>query len=295
MTVQSMTGFARREGVNGRYRFAWELRSVNGKGLDLRLRLPSGLDAMEAECRRLAGEKLTRGNLQASLSLATDDVRLEAVLNRDALAAVMALKAELGDAIDPAPLRFDTLLSIKGLVDLREPEESPEATAERDRAVMEGFRAALDDLVAMREAEGAALQAVLLGHVERIGALTAEVEADPSRSPAEIRRRLETQIAALIDVASTFDRDRLHGEAALIATKSDLREEIDRLKAHVAAARALFAEGGPIGRKLDFLAQEFNRETNTICSKSNAASVTAAGLALKVVIDQFREQVQNLE
>jgi uncharacterized protein (TIGR00255 family) len=217
MAVQSMTGFSRREGVSGRTRWAWELRSVNGKGLDLRLRLPPGLDGLEAELRRLAGELLTRGNLQASLTLATEEAKLEAVLNREALAAVLALKADLGASIDPAPLRFDTLLSIKGLVELREPEESAEAVAARDAAIVDGFAAALADLVAMREREGAALAAVLLAQIERIAALAASVEADPSRSPEEIRRRLEVQVAQLVEMASTLDRDRLHGEAALLA------------------------------------------------------------------------------
>ena len=147
----------------------------------------------------------------------------------------------------------------------------------------------------MRRKEGSALADVLLGQVARIEALAAIVEADPSRSVAAIAERLSAQVAALLQGASALDRDRLHQEAALLATKADLREEIDRLAAHVAAARELIAAGGPIGRKLDFLAQEFNRESNTICSKSNAAAVTAAGIELKVVIDQFREQVQNLE
>lgn len=295
MTVQSMTGFARREGTAGRHRWVWELRSVNGKGLDLRLRLPPGFEPLEAEVRRLTAARLTRGNLQMSLSVTVAEARIEAVLNRDALNAVIALRDELGPLVDPSPLKLDSLLGIRGLVDIREAEESAEAAAERDAAILSGLEAALDDLVAMRTGEGQALVAVLSEQVRTIERLAAVVEQDPSRSPEEIARRLAAQVATLMDAAGTLDRDRLYGEVALLATKADLREEIDRLKAHVAAADELLARGGPIGRRLDFLAQEFNRESNTICSKSNSAQVTAAGIELKVVIDQFREQIQNLE
>ncbi len=295
MTLQSMTGFARSEGGSGRSRFVWELRSVNGKGLDVRLRLPTGLERLEADIRRLVGESLSRGNIQAALSVTVDETRMEAVVNRDALAAVLSLREELGDVIDPAPLRLDTLLSIRGLVDIREQEDAEEALAARDVAILKALEKAIDNLQKMRQAEGDALRTVLEGHVARIAELTRAVEADPSRSPEEIGRRLSQQVSQLLQEKSGLDRDRLYAEAALLATKADLREEVDRLKAHVAAVGELLAKGGPVGRRLDFLAQEFNREANTICSKSNAAAVTAAGIELKVVIDQFREQVQNLE
>jgi uncharacterized protein (TIGR00255 family) len=296
MTLQSMTGFARVEGSSGRYRWAWELRSVNGKGLDLRTRLPQGHEALETDIRRLAGERLTRGNLQIGLSVTVSENRVEAVLNRDALAAVLALRDELGpEVLDPAPLRLDTLLSIRGLVDMREATDDAEAIAARDADILDGLERAVSALADMRTTEGAALRRILEEQITRIEGLALQIEADPSRSPEEIARRLEAQLAGLMDTANGLDRDRLHQEITLIATKADLREEIDRLKAHVTAARELLATGGPVGRKLDFLAQEFNRESNTICSKSNAVAVTAAGIELKVVIDQFREQVQNLE
>lgn len=295
MNVQSMTGFARREGTTGRHRWVWELRSVNGKGLDLRLRLPSGFEGLEVDVRRALSSRLNRGNLQVSLNVSVTEAKVEAVLNREALAAVQALRTELGDLVDPTPLKLDSLLAIRGLVEFREADENEAAAEARDRAILEGLEQALDDLVAMRLSEGEALAAILSGHVRTIAELTQRVESDPSRSTEEIARRLGQQITLLTEAASGLDRDRLYAEAALLATKADLREEIDRLKAHVAAANDLLAKGGPIGRKLDFLAQEFNRESNTICSKSNAAAVTAAGLELKVVIDQFREQVQNLE
>ncbi|MCO5730766.1 YicC/YloC family endoribonuclease [Rhizobium sp. SSA_523] len=295
MNVQSMTGFARREGSVGRHRWVWELRSVNGKSLDLRLRLPGGFEALETDVRRLVGARLTRGNLQVTLSTAVTEAKMEAVVNREALSALKALRTELGDLVDPSPLRLDSLLTIRGLVDFREAAEGEAAVAERDAAVLDGLTLALDDLIAMRLSEGRALEDILSGHIATVARLVEEVEADPSRSTEEIARRLKQQVALLMENGASLDRERLYAEAALLATKADLREEIDRLKAHVAAARELLDKGGPIGRRLDFLAQEFNREANTICSKSNAAPVTARGLELKVVIDQFREQVQNLE
>ncbi|MFS8044870.1 YicC/YloC family endoribonuclease [Rhizobium sp. BR 314] len=295
MALQSMTGFARREGTSGRGRWAWELRSVNGKGLDVRLRLPQGLERLETDVRKLISDRFSRGNLQVGLSLSVEDSRVEVVVNQDALAAVLALRDQLTGVIDPAPLRLDSLMAVRGLVEFKEAEESEEALAARDADIMAGLTAALGDLCDMRGGEGQALGQILLGHVATIETLTDTVERDPSRSPQEIAGRLATQVSMLLEGSAGLDRDRLHAEAALLATKADLREEIDRLKAHVAAARDLISKGGPVGRKLDFLAQEFNRESNTICSKSNAAAVTAAGIELKVVIDQFREQVQNLE
>ena len=295
MALQSMTGFARREGTSGRHRWAWELRSVNGKGLDLRLRLPPGLERLETDIRRLASEHFSRGNIQAGLSLSVGENRFEATINQDALAAVLAMRDQLAGIVDPAPLKLDTLLAIRGIVEFREEEDSEDVIAARDGDIMAGLEGALFDLRTMRQQEGRALGHILLDQVETIETLTLTVESDPSRSAPEIASKLAAQIALLMGEGPGLDRDRLHAEAALLATKADLREEIDRLKAHVAAARDLIAKGGPIGRKLDFLAQEFNRESNTICSKSTAVAVTAAGIELKVVIDQFREQVQNLE
>lgn len=295
MALQSMTGFARVEGTSGRTRWVWELRSVNGKGLDLRLRLPPGFEAMEADVRRLAGEAFARGNMQVGLSVGVSEPKIEAVVNQDALAAVLALRDQLRGIVDPAPLRLDSLLAVRGIVEFREAEESEAERTARDTDIRAGLAEAIARLAAMRASEGEALSGVLLGQVGQIETLTARVEADPSRGVAAIVARLSAQVALLMQGATSLDRDRLHQEAALLATKADLREEIDRLKGHARAARDLLAEGGPVGRKLDFLAQEFNRESNTICSKSNAAAVTAAGIELKVVIDQFREQVQNLE
>ncbi len=296
MPLQSMTGFARREGTSGRYRWAWELRSVNGKGLDLRLRLPTGTEHLETDVRRLIAESFSRGNMQVNLSVSTSEAGVETVVNQGALAAVLSLREQLRDVIDPAPLRLDTLLSIRGIVDFREPEEQEGERDARDADLLSGLHLALADMTTMRQAEGEALRRVLLEQIETIEMLIRQIEADPSRSVQSISVRLAGQVAIILEGAATsIDQDRLYSEVALLAAKADIREELDRLRTHVTAARDLLRKGGPVGRKLDFLSQEFNRESNTICSKSNAASVTAAGIELKVVIDQFREQVQNLE
>lgn len=295
MPLQSMTGFARSEGAVGRYRWSWELRSVNGKGLDIRFRLPNGMERLEGELRRIASERVSRGNIQTALTLTAESAGMQAVLNRDAFDAVLRLRDELGDLVDTAPLQLDTLLSIRGLVDFRESEDSEEAIAELDRAVLDSARVAFERLQAMREREGTSLADLFEAQLTKIAALADMIEADPARSPQEIVRKLSQQLQTLMEAGPSLDSDRLYAEAAMLATKADIREELDRLKSHVVAARELLAEGGPVGRKLDFLAQEFNRESNTICSKSNSAAVTAAGIELKVVIDQFREQIQNLE
>lgn len=295
MSVQSMTGFARREGSVERYRWVWELRSVNGKGLDVRLRAPSGYEALETDIKKRISERISRGNIQATLTVSVSEAKVDAVLNRDALHAILALRSELGELVDPAPLKLDTILGLRGLVEMREPEEQPETLQKRDEVILSGLDQAVDDLAAMRTGEGQALGSILRQQLRTIEALVGTVENDASRAPDEIARRLQGQLTALMDNNNGLDRDRLYAEVALLATKADLREEIDRLKAHVAAVEELLEKGGPIGRRLDFLAQEFNRESNTICSKSNSAAVTAAGIELKVVIDQFREQVQNLE
>ena len=279
----------------GEARWVWEIRSVNGKGLDFRLRLPPGLEMVENDCRKLVGNAFSRGNLQASLQYDKRNSTALPVVNEAALAAILMhverLRAELG-SLPPAA---ETVLSMKGVLEIAETGESEEAIALRNQTLLDGLADALNGLKSMREAEGRAVATVLLGHVGEIERLVQAVEADPSRQPAMIRERLSQQLAQILDSDNRLDPQRLHQEAAILATKADLREEIDGLKAHVEAASLLLKSPGPSGRKLDFLAQEFNRECNTICSKSNAASVTALGLEMKVVIDQFREQVQNLE
>lgn len=295
MPLQSMTGFARSEGTSGRCRWAWELRSVNGKGLDLRIRLPQGFEQFEPLVRQKAAAVFARGNMQIGLSASIAEPQVQPVVNQAALSAILALREQLSEIIDPAPLRLDTLLSVRGVVDFREAEESEDERARRDADITAGLDAAIERLLSMRLGEGEALRQVLSGHVGGIAELAAGIEADESRSVSAIAERLAGQVQLLLQGNGSLDRDRLYQEAVLLATKADLREEIDRLLAHVRAAGDLLAADQPVGRKLDFLAQEFNREANTICSKSNAAAITAAGIELKVVIDQFREQIQNLE
>lgn len=296
MNLQSMTGFARAVGQAGLSAATWEIRSVNGKSVELRMRLPPGMDRLEPKVRQAVASRFARGSIQCSLSLVRSSAgAVQPVVNESFLKDVAALAKRLETQFGAAPATADGLLALRGVLDLPEAVETEEQRAELDAALMVILDEALAGLEAARASEGAALKAVLSGQLDEIAALTARAEADPSREPAAIRQRLAEQIKTLLDAGPMLDEQRLHAEAALLATRADIREEIDRLKTHVAAARQLLAQGGPVGRKLDFLAQEFNRESNTLCSKSNAAAVTAIGLELKAVVDRFREQVQNLE
>tara|TARA_R100001129_G_scaffold154698_5_gene117533 strand:+ start:3792 stop:4664 length:873 start_codon:yes stop_codon:yes gene_type:complete len=290
-----MTGFARSEASWNGARFVWEIRSVNGKGLDVRMRLPQGFEALEVPARKAVSDAFARGNMQVTLQAGEGAQAVQAVVNEDALEAVIGLVGKLGDRLDAQKPTLDGILNIRGILELREPELEADERADRDKAILKGLTEAIEALASMRKREGAEMVRVLSGQVDRIAELADAVENSPARSQEAIRARLAEQVANLLDAHQSLDMDRIHMEAAILATKADLREEIDRLKAHVGAVRELLSEGGPVGRRLDFLAQEFNRETNTICSKSNAAQVTAIGLDLKVLIDQFREQIQNLE
>ena len=293
--MQSMTGFARSTGEWDGAAIAWELRSVNGKGLDVRLRLPPGFDRMELPVRQAVQKRFSRGNIQATLTFARVGVTTQPVINEEFLKDIAALAKRLESQFGCAPASADGLLALRGVLEVPETVDAPEALEAIDASMMAVFERALDGLAASREHEGAALQALLLGHLDAIEALTLRAEADTSRDPASIRERIAGQVKLLLDTAQPLDEQRLHMEAAFLATKADIREEIDRLKTHVASGRALLNSGAAAGRKLDFLSQEFNRESNTLCSKSNAATITAIGLELKAVVDQFREQVQNLE
>ena len=295
MALQSMTGFARAAGEHDGTAIAWELRSVNGKGLEVRLRLPSGHDRLEPSVRQQVQRRFTRGNLQATLSMSTGGRLVQPVVNDAFLKDLAGLARRLEDQYGCQPATADGLLALRGVLEVPEDALGEEERALLDAAVLAVLGRALDALEAARKEEGEALRALLTGQLDAIAALARRAEADPAREPAAIRARLAEQVKLLIDAAPSLDEARLSQEAAFLATKADIREELDRLGTHVASARALLAEGGPVGRRLDFLAQEFNRESNTLCSKSNAASLTAIGLELKAVVDQFREQVQNLE
>jgi uncharacterized protein (TIGR00255 family) len=295
MALSSMTGFARSHGASGPYAFEWELKSVNAKGFDLRLRLPPGWDDIEAPAKKRAGELLSRGTVYANLNVKRTNAVAQVRINEDVLAAVVKVAGQVAGKIDAVAPSVDGLLAIKGVIEVVEPESNEEEDKLAKEAAMAAFEQALTNLVEMRRREGATLGQVLNARMDEIERLARRAEAAPGRKPEAIRARLAEQVAALLDASDRFDQDRLTQEALLIATKADIREELDRIASHIAQAREMLGKGGPVGRRLDFLAQEFNREVNTCCSKSNDIELTNTGLEMKNVVEQFREQVQNLE
>ncbi|MGB3274338.1 MAG: YicC/YloC family endoribonuclease [Xanthobacteraceae bacterium] len=295
MALSSMTGFARNHGAHGDLAFEWELKSVNAKGLDVRLRLPPGFDAIEAPARKRMSERLARGTVYANLSIRRTGTATTVRINEAALEAVIAQARALSSRLEGPPLSVDGLLAIKGVIEVAEPEPDEAADTAAQAAVLAALDAALDQLLDMRAREGETLGRILLQRMDDVERLAARAETAPGRTPEAVKVRLAAQIATLLEASDRFDPDRLSQEAVLLAAKADIREELDRIASHVAQARALIGAGGAIGRRLDFLAQEFNREVNTCCSKSNDIELTNIGLELKNVVEQFREQVQNLE
>jgi uncharacterized protein (TIGR00255 family) len=295
MALSSMTGFARGHGVSGAYAWSWEIKSVNAKGLDLRLRLPPGWDAVEVPARKRATEALARGTVYANLSVERKGAAPTVKVNEQVLAAVLAMIKGLTGKVDAAPARLDGILGLKGVMEVTEEDESEDARRAAEAAVIAGFDQALADLAVMRREEGATLGHLLLARLAEIAALTARAEKAPGRKPEAIKARLAEQVANLLAASQRFDSDRLHQEAIMLAAKADIREELDRLASHVAQAQKLLSDGGPVGRRLDFLAQELHRESNTLTAKANDVELTNIGLELKSVVEQFREQVQNLE
>ena len=295
MSLHSMTGFARAQGSTGPWRWSWELRSVNAKGLDVRLRLPSGFEELEAGARAAATRTLSRGSVSATFTLSREGDQVSVSVNEAALQALITATRAAAERFSLPPASLDSLLAVKGIVEVSEADSVDEDRAGITAAALAGFETALADLKAMREREGGALRTVLLERLDAISALVDAAEALPERRIEAIRARLAEQVRALLDTGAPLDGERLHQEAALLAAKADVREELDRLRAHVGAARDLLGTGGPVGRRLDFLAQEFNRESNTLCSKSNGVALTQIGLDLKLLVDQFREQIQNIE
>ncbi|WP_375596607.1 YicC/YloC family endoribonuclease [Algihabitans albus] len=293
--LHSMTGFARAQGGDDRVSWTWELRSVNSRGLDQRYRLPGGWEALEPELRLLAGETLSRGSLQANLTVKAARAPAKLTVNRGVLDQLVALAKELETELPAAPARLDGLLGLRGVLEEIEEEESEELQTLRRKAVRDGFAEALDGLVAMRGQEGARLQTLVESHLERIVELEAAARATAASQPAAIKARLQALLAELLGAEPALPEERLAQEAALLVGKADVREELDRLAAHIAASRDLLQEAGAVGRRLDFLCQEFNREANTLCSKSADVELTRIGLELKGAIEQLREQIQNLE
>ena len=295
MTIKSMTGFARSDGALGPISWHWEIRSVNGRGLDLRLRLPPGHEGLEVRIREAVGRRITRGSLSINLNVKRSEGETRLKLNEAALAQVLAALDGLAARLATAPPQPEALLAIKGVLEVVEPEESEAELQARNATMLAGLSEALEATVKAREAEGRHLSAIVLDQVAAIERLVARVAASPSRSPEAVRERLKEQVERLIETGAPLDEGRLYQEAAMLATRADVEEELKRLGAHIASARELIASDAPAGRRLDFLAQEFNREANTLCAKSNAPETTRAGLELKAVIDQMREQVQNIE
>lgn len=295
MPLSSMTGFARAQGAQGQWRWHWEVRSVNARGLDVRVRVPEGFEGLEQPARVLANDRFARGGITASLTLDADPARGAIRVNREALLQVLAALKDLEGMVQAEPARLDGILALRGVIDTQAPLLSEAELAARDAAVLTALATAFDELTTARKEEGARLEAILRHHTDRMTDLVAQSERLAATQPEQLRARLKAAVDDLLKLRTGVGEDRLAQEVALLLVKADVREEIDRLKSHLAQARSLFASTGAQGRRLDFLAQELNREANTLCSKSSDKELTRVGLDLKAVIDQLREQVQNVE
>jgi uncharacterized protein (TIGR00255 family) len=295
MAISSMTGFARSSGHADNLSWAWDVRSVNGKAFDLRLRLPPGFDHLETQVRAILAGNFKRGNFQASLTTTSGDEINAVRVNEPLLEQLVAIAEQLRTRLGGSPAQPEALLSLRGVL-----EQSTQALDEdqanlRDAAILESLAGAAKDLLKARRDEGARLKNYLEAQLNQVQQLSEAARDCPARKPEAIRQKLKEQLDRVLESSSNFDPDRLHQEAVVLATRNDIQEELDRLFAHLAAARDLLKSADPIGRKFDFLSQEFNREANTLCSKSNDRQLTAIGLELKTAIDQMREQIQNIE
>jgi uncharacterized protein (TIGR00255 family) len=291
-----MTGFARAEGGDGDLRWTWELKSVNGRNLDIRVRVPTGFEALEPAARAAVPEKLKRGNVAVGLVLTRGQQPARARINRELLEQVIALAGEVQKRLKTEAPRPDGLLAVRGVVEVAEEEDLSEPQREaRMQRISTDFAKALAALAQTRLEEGARLAAIVAQQLNDIESFCAAAAATAAAQPAGLQARLKQQLDLLLGASPPLSEERLAQELALLITKADVREELDRLGVHIAAARKLLKEGGAVGRKFDFLCQEFNREANTLCSKSADSELTAIGLDLKASIDQLREQVQNIE
>lgn len=295
MTISSMTGFARAEGHEAGDSWVWEVKSVNSKSVDLRVRVPPGFDSLELPLRSGVARRLKRGAISVTLSLTRVAGGGGLRINREVLAQLAELAQELVVQGKAAPPRADGLLALRGVLESGEEIEDEAVRDRRQAALLQSFERALEGLVAMRAAEGERLIPAIEARLAEIARLVAAAEDNAALQPAALKARLAEMVAQLLDASPALPADRLAQEAALLVGKADIREELDRLSAHIVAAQELLAEGGAIGRRFDFLCQEFNREANTLCSKSADVALTRTGLALKAAIEQLREQVQNLE
>ena len=293
--VHSMTGFARRDGGDATASWTWEIKSVNGRSLDVRARLPQGYEALDPAVRSAVAAACTRGNVQVNLTMKRGSAPLQLQVNEALLQQVLDLMGDLAARTQAAPPRLDGILGLRGVLEAVEEEETPELQEARLAALQADLEAALQALVAMRAAEGARLLDMARRHVDEIERLVSAARSCAAVQPQALRQRLKEQLSLLLEESTGVSEERLTQELAILAGKADVREELDRLVAHVEAARELLDRGSAMGRKLDFLCQEFNREANTLCSKSVDVELTRIGLDLKSSIEQLREQVQNIE
>jgi uncharacterized protein (TIGR00255 family) len=292
-----MTGFASAQGELAPYRWVWDLRSVNAKGLDLRLRVPDWIEGLEAALRAQLAKSVIRGSVSLSLRVQRDEANAAASLNVDQLNAVLIAMAEveaqaMERGLSLAPSKASDIVALRGVMDAS---AAPEDTSALSAQLQADFAALVSAFVDMRRAEGQALEQVLQDQLTQIETLTVAAAERAEVRKADVAQTLRSNLARVLDNSEGADPDRVAQELAILAVKSDVTEEIDRLHAHVGAARDLLGAGGSVGRKLDFLMQEFNREANTLCSKAQSSDLTKIGLELKAVIDQMREQVQNVE
>lgn len=295
--LYSMTAFASGKGAFEAYTWAWELRSVNGKGLDIRLRVPDWIEGLEVGIRTRLGKAVSRGNLALSLRIQSEDQAGSLSVNSgqldDVLGAMAEVEARAMDrGLSLAPANAADVLGVRGVLETGSADQD---TTGLCKALLADFEPVLESFLKMRAAEGSALELVLSEQLGTIAQLTADASGAADARKAEMAATLRTQLSRVLENSDGVDEARVAQELAMLAVKADVTEEIDRLAAHVSAARDLLAAGSPIGRKLDFLSQEFNREANTICSKAQSVALTTIGLELKTVIDQMREQVQNVE
>ncbi len=295
MTLSSMTGFGRAEGHIGNYSWVWEIRSVNGKTLDIRVRIPSGLDAMDQHIKSTLKDSIARGNVNVSLQLQKESGEPTVEINTEALDKLVAVAKDASKKHDLPMPSIDRLLGIRDVVAVTDTDEDEEAITARDEALKASFTEAVTSFKEARDREGKATFDMLSSIVDEIEMQVGEAETVAGSQPQEIKKRFEEKVAQFLDKNQGLEPERVTQELVILATKADVKEETDRLHAHISSARMLLKEKGPVGRKLEFLSQEFNRETNTLCSKSSDITLTNIGLALKSSIDQLREQILNVE
>ncbi|MCF8473666.1 MAG: YicC family protein [Emcibacter sp.] len=295
MTLSSMTGFAREAGAWNDYHWTWEIKSVNGRNLDVRFRMPIGLDAVEQAARKIIKDHIARGSINVNLQLSRDAASTAFKVNQEMLDILVEVAIDTSMRNHLPQPSLDALMGIRDVIQYIDKEEDEETILSRDKILLKSFDSSLKSFMNVRDTEGSALQIILNDILNDIEIFVKQAGELAKEMPEIIKKRYMDKVNALLDDKAGFDPDRIAQEVVLLATKADIKEEIDRLYAHIEAGRRYLKSDGQIGRKLDFLTQEFNREANTLCSKASDIRLTEIGLSLKTLIDQFREQVQNIE